>query len=73
MPTWKAARPFFEAEHRVKAKSGEWNWVLTRGKVVDRDRDGNPLRASGTAFDISDRKRAEDKLLQTVQSLHGIN
>lgn len=64
MPTWKACTPFFEAEHRVKAKSGEWNWVLARGKVVDRDRDGNPLRASGTVFDISDRKRAEDKLLQ---------
>jgi PAS domain S-box-containing protein len=56
--------PFFEAEHRVKAKSGDWNWVLTRGKVVDRDKDGKPLRASGTAFNISDRKRAEDKLLQ---------
>ena len=56
--------PFFEAEHRVKAKSGEWNWILTRGKVVERDRDGAPLRASGTAFDISDRKLAEDKLLQ---------
>ncbi len=56
--------PFFEAEHRARAKSGEWIWVMTRGKVVERDRDGNPLRASGTAFDISDRKRAEDKLLQ---------
>jgi PAS domain S-box-containing protein len=56
--------PFFEVEHRVRAKSGEWNWVRTRGKVVDRDIAGNPLRASGTAFDISDRKGAEDKLLQ---------
>jgi len=56
--------PFFEAEQRVKAKAGEWNWVRTRGKVVDRDGDGNPLRASGTVFNISDRKRAEDKLLQ---------
>ena len=55
---------FYEAEHRVKAKSGEWNWVLSRGKVVDRDSDGNPLRVSGTAFNISDRKRAEEKLLQ---------
>lgn len=55
---------FFEAEHRLKAKSGEWIWVLTRGKVVDRDGGGKPLRASGTVFDISDRKRAEDKLLQ---------
>ncbi len=55
---------YFEAEHRVKAKSDEWNWILTRGKVVERDKEGNPLRASGTAFDISDRKQAEDKLLQ---------
>ena len=55
---------FYEAEHRVKAKSGEWNWVLSRGKVVDRDSDSNPLRVSGTAFNISDRKRAEEKLLQ---------
>jgi len=55
---------FYDAEHRVKAKSGEWNWVLSRGKVVDRDSDGHPLRVSGTAFNISDRKRAEEKLLQ---------
>ncbi len=65
---WKAHQeggtPFFEAEHRVKTKSGQWNWVLNRGKVVERDRDGAPLRASGTVFDISDRKRAEEKLLQ---------
>jgi len=56
--------PFFEAEHRVRDKSGEWNWVLTRGKVVERDRDGKPVRISGTVFNISDRKHAEDKLLQ---------
>ncbi len=55
---------FFEAEHRVQTTSGEWNWVLSRGKVVDRDSDGNPLRVSGTVFDITDRKRAEEKLLQ---------
>jgi|GEM_PF-967273 len=55
---------YYEAEHRVKSKSGEWLWVLSKGKVVDRDRQGKPLRVSGTVFDISDRKRAEEKLLQ---------
>jgi PAS domain S-box-containing protein len=54
----------YEAEHRVKAKSGEWNWVLSRGKVVERDKEGKPLRVSGTAFNITARKRAEEKLLQ---------
>jgi PAS domain S-box-containing protein len=54
----------YEAEHRVRAKSGEWNWVLSRGKVVERDEEGGPLRVSGTAFNITARKRAEEKLLQ---------
>jgi PAS domain S-box-containing protein len=55
---------FYEVEHRVKTKAGNWNWVLSRGKVVERDREGKPLRVAGTASEISDRKRAEEKLLQ---------
>jgi len=56
--------PFFEAEHRVRAKSGGWIWLLSRGKVVARDDEGRPLRVSGTAFNITARKHAEEKLLQ---------
>jgi len=55
---------FYEAEHRLKAKSGEWKWLLVRGRVMERDKDGKPLRFSGTAFNVTDRKRAEEKLLQ---------
>lgn len=54
----------YEAEHRVRAKSSEWNWVLSRGKVVERDKEGKPLRVAGTAFNITARKRTEEKLLQ---------
>lgn len=60
---------FYEAEHRVKAKSGEWNWVLSRGKVVDRDAEGYPLRVSGTVSNISDRKRTEEMLLAKTEAL----
>ncbi len=52
-------RPLFEAEYRLQAKSGEWQWILTRGRVVERDRDGKPLRAAGTNLNVTDRKRAE--------------
>lgn len=55
---------FYEAEHRMRAKSGEWKWVLARGTVVERDKDGKPLRFSGTVFDVSERKRSEARLLQ---------
>ncbi len=51
--------PLFEAEYRLRAKSGEWQWILTRGRVVERDEHGKPVRAAGTNLDITERKRAE--------------
>jgi PAS domain S-box-containing protein len=44
---------FFESEHRIRNAQGEWIWVRSRGKVVERDEAGNPLRIAGTARDIS--------------------
>ena len=52
----------FEAEFRMKNKSGEWQWILSRGKSADRDRQGRALRLVGTHVDITDRKRAEKAL-----------
>lgn len=52
---------FFDAEYRVRARSGEWIWVYDRGKVVQRDNSGKPLRIIGVRLDISARKRAREK------------
>jgi PAS domain S-box-containing protein len=54
--------PHFEVEHRVRCKSGEWKWVLTRGRVVERDDQGLPLRASGTNLDITEVKQARKRI-----------
>ena len=56
--------PFYETEHRMRHKSGEWIWVLDRGQVISRDAAGKPLRAAGTHLDITERKRLEAQLLQ---------
>ena len=56
--------PYYEVEQRVRAKSGQWKWILFRGKVVERDALGEAIRVSGTMFDVTDRKRVEEKLLQ---------
>jgi len=54
--------PIFEAEYRMLTKSGQWKWMLARGKVVSRDRNGIALRAAGTCIDITARKEAENTL-----------
>jgi PAS domain S-box-containing protein len=54
--------PYYETEYRMRTKSGDWLWVLDRGKVVERGASGEPLRAVGTHTDITDRKRTEEAL-----------
>ena len=53
--------PFYEAEYRIRCRSGEWKWILGRGKVVAHDAAGNPLRMTGTSLDINERKAAEQE------------
>ena len=49
----------FEVEHRVRGRDDEWTWVLSRGKVTERDADGKPLRVCGTERDISAIRAAD--------------
>ncbi len=60
--------PYYETEHRLKSRKGEWVWVQNRGRVVERDGEGRALRVIGTYTDISSRKRAEASLrLKTAE------
>lgn len=59
--------PTYEKEFRMLTKSGEWKWILTQAKVMERDASGNPLRMTGTHIDISDRKQSEAALLLSEQ------
>ena len=54
--------PALEAENRVRHIDGHWVWVLTRGKVSQRAKDGRPCWMAGTHMDISARKQAEAAL-----------
>ncbi len=51
--------PSHHMELRCLAKTGEWRWIMTRGRVVEWDQQGRPLRMSGTHTDISERKQLE--------------
>ena len=61
--------PFFEAELRLRNKAGGWQWVLSRGQVVERDNRGGALRLLGTITDIDKLKQVEERLLQTQEEL----
>ncbi len=52
-------RDHFEAEYRQRNERGDWSWVLARGKVAERDADGNAVRVCGTARDVTAARLAE--------------
>ena len=54
--------PDLRSEFRQKHKNGEWLWILTSGRVVERDQNGNPLRMIGTNTNITEFKAAQEIL-----------
>ncbi|RRQ21108.1 diguanylate cyclase [Thiohalobacter thiocyanaticus] len=54
---------YFDVEFRQRHKDGHWVWINARGKVVERNGDGDPVRMSGTHLDITARKQAEETIL----------
>jgi len=60
---------FYDVEFRMRAASGEWRWISSRGKVVERDGEGNALRMVGTRMDITGRKEAEAKIGELNEQL----
>jgi diguanylate cyclase (GGDEF)-like protein/PAS domain S-box-containing protein len=65
----KGLIPEYRAEHRVRAPSGRWKWILSHGKVMERASNGYALRMIGTNADITERKEAEHALADRLAEL----
>ena len=55
----------YELEFRLRTRDGGYRWILSRGRIVERDASGQPLRAIGTHVDITERKTAEERLRES--------
>ena len=64
--------PSFEAEYRLRHHQGHWVWVLARGRVVERDASGQPVRLLGTHMDTTQRKRVEEGLRESEQRFRSL-
>lgn len=53
----------YNLEHRLLQKDGNYKWILARGKIIERDEHGNPVRFIGTHTDIDHIKKVEQELM----------
>ncbi|WP_147819397.1 PAS domain-containing hybrid sensor histidine kinase/response regulator [Salidesulfovibrio onnuriiensis] len=61
--TFKSGEPFRQ-EFRLRRKDGDWHWVMSRGRVVDFDEDGNATRMVGAHTDINELKKTQEALVE---------
>ncbi|MFB6198002.1 MAG: PAS domain S-box protein, partial [Halobacteriaceae archaeon] len=63
----------YDTEHRMKTADGGWKWIRDIGQVVERDAEGEPLRAVGIHQDIDEKKEREQKLEDQRNKLDILN
>ncbi len=64
-------RASYDAEYRVAANGGEWKWILSRGKVVEKSTNGRALRVIGTSVDITAGKLQEQRIAR-LSRIHAV-
>jgi len=55
-------KEFFELKYQFKSGDGKWKWLWARGKFIEYDKSGNPIKMIGTQKDITDEKLVEEKI-----------
>ena len=56
---------FYQSEYRLRAKDGNYKWILARGQALWNEQD-HALRFVGSHTDITERKREEKELREAL-------
>jgi two-component system, sensor histidine kinase and response regulator len=63
----------YEMEFRLRCKTHNYKWILSRGTVIEQDKTGQPLRVIGTHTDLTVRKEMEMKLREAKEFAEAAN
>ncbi|MBN1782459.1 PAS domain S-box protein [bacterium] len=61
----RSNRDFYTNEYRLRTADGEYRYVLSRGKAVERDKNGRITRMVGTITDITEQKEADARIRES--------
>lgn len=62
---------FYQAEFRMRSRSGQYRWILARGKAQLND-SGQPVRMTGSHTDVTERHDSEAQLRDHTEQLNAI-
>ena len=61
----------YDIEYRLRTNAGDYRWIHGRGQAL-WDEQGEPRRMSGSCQDITERKQAQDALVQSERQLRTV-
>lgn len=64
--------PVYECLHRIRCKDGHYQWILDRGRIIERDAAGQPLRVVGTKTDVTERRQLQERLDHLAENVPGM-
>ncbi|AOY75861.1 PocR ligand-binding domain-containing protein [Clostridium formicaceticum] len=53
---------FYHSEYRIKDKEGNYKWIISKGRVMERDQENKPTRMVGTLTDVTTRFQKTQKI-----------
>ena len=53
---------YYDMEARMRHRDGSWVWIRDRGRIVEWDAEGRPLRMTGTIEDIGEARANAERL-----------
>ena len=60
--------PELSVDYRMRARTGAWQWISSRGKVIERDATGEPLRMVGVNADMVNKDGPADAKRQQARA-----
>lgn len=63
----------YQEAFRMLSGNGRWRWILSKGRIMKRDKQGTPIMMAGIHIDIHEHKMMEEELkvaLTSVQTLY---
>lgn len=67
----KGETEFYQCEHRLRCKDGNYIWILDRGKALFNEA-GQAIRMAGSHTDITKRREAEARIREHTEQLNAI-
>jgi PAS domain S-box-containing protein len=64
---------YYEFTLRMLTKTGDWKWILEKGKVISQAPDGSLVRAIGKHSDVTEIKMAEERLMIALDKEKELN